>query len=242
MSLFLVKSLDSAVVLFLVGLFVALLFVEPFVGLIIYFTLLYIRPHEFIPVLATARLMLVIGGGTLGSMILRRAFEGRAVRLFHTPTDKILWCFFLSVVLSHLSHADIDSAVRSALSVGTLVAVYFLITNLVNSEKKLSVVVNVLGFLTIILAVQGIVQFHTGAGIGGQTVMDEGRIRSLGGFANPNALAMALLVGLPFLLFDLGRFRKLPFRVYSAAGVIIILYGLYLTNSRGAMLGLGGMV
>jgi O-antigen ligase len=52
---------------------------------------------------------------------------------------------------------------------------------------------------------------------------------------------MALLVALPFLFFDLINSRRMATRVCLIAGLSVILFALDLTNSRGAMVGLGGM-
>jgi O-antigen ligase len=218
-----------------------LLFFEPYVGLIIYIACLYVRPQDFIAALQETRLMLVVGGATVSSMMLRLASHGRPLKLMRSPVDVIMWWFLLSVILSHLAHSDLDGALLSGASVFRVVMLYFLITNLVTSERRLSGFTQVLLIMTVILAVQGIVQYYTGVGIAGQSMDEERRIQSLAGFGNPNALAMALLIVLPFAYFDYVGHRDLAPRVYSTLSFVTIMFALYLTNSRGAIVGLAGM-
>jgi O-antigen ligase len=242
LSFVLLKSLNAAVALYVTGFAIALLFVEPFVGLIIYLGLFYVRPHEFVPALQGVPLIPIVGAAAFGSMVVRGILSGRAPRLFHHPQDRLLWWFFAAILASRLSHTEVRDAVISGYTFLTVMVFYFLITNLVTSEGRLRAFADAMVWLTLVIAVQGIVQYFTGTGLAGQTWVEDRRIQSLAGFGNPNALAMALLAALPFLYFDLEGAGGMSRKVFSAAGMAVLLYALYLTNSRGGMVALGGMI
>ncbi len=242
LALALLLSVDRAVALYVTGFAVVLLMVEPFAGLIVYLGLFYVRPHEFIPALESVPLVPIVGAAAFVSMMIRGILTGRPPKLFHNPQDRLLWWFFVAVLASHLSHLEFGDAVQSGYTFLTVMVFYFLITNLVNTEKRLRTFSDAMVLLTLVLAMQGIVQFYTGTGLAGQTFVEDRRIQSLAGFGNPNALAMALLAALPFVYFDLtGRVSVLR-KLYSAAAIAALLYALYLTNSRGGMVALGGMI
>jgi hypothetical protein len=97
--------------------------------------------------------------------------------------------------------------------------------------------------ISVVIAVHGIEQSAADDGIGwtgARTI--EGRITYLGFLNDPNDLSMAFLMGLPLTLHFAwnARWFVLRYAAYAAAGVT--LYGIYLCNSRGSVLGLVSML
>jgi O-antigen ligase len=91
----------------------------------------------------------------------------------------------------------------------------------------------------VFLAVNGIVQYNTGVGLGDVT-MTMDRIYGTGIFNDPNDLGMTFVMVVPFLLLIIGlRTTWLVFRVLAVAALALILLATYYTNSRGAVVGLG---
>ena len=240
-AVLLLHSYDAAILVLLVVIPAGLFFFEPFLGLIVYTLYFYIRPHEFVSALHGGRTMLIVESTAFASALVKITLTRGRFRLFNSPQDKLMWWFVAAIALSHLSQFKFDAAIGALFSFMNVLVFYFLITNLVDSERRLRVFSGVLVFLTLVLAVQGIVQYYLGSGLAGQTVGDEGRIQSLGGFANPNALAMALLVGLAFCYYDIVATRNKLGRFYCLAAAVTIFVAIYLTNSRGTMLALGAL-
>ena len=133
---------------------------------------------------------------------------------------------------------------------------YFLLRSAIESPAQLRGVTYVLVGLTLFQAVNGIVQFHTGSGIGGVVALEDHslltdgadedevrRIRGTGIFNDPNDLAMTLVIAVPFVAGPLFR-RGIPRRVLALAmlALVPIVTALYYTNSRGGMLGLAAAV
>jgi len=240
-AVLLLHSYDAAILVLLVVIPAGLFFFEPFVGLIVYTVYFYIRPQDFVSALHGGRWMLIVGVAAFASAMVRTTLVRERFRLFHSPQDKLMWWFVAAIALSHLSQFKFDAAIGALFSFMNVLVFYFLITNLVDSERRLRVFSGVLVFLTLVLAVQGIVQYYLGSGLAGQTVGDQGRIQSLGGFTNPNALAMALLIGLTLCYFDVVRARSKLARLYCLGASVAIFVAIYLTNSRGTMLALGAL-
>jgi O-antigen ligase len=72
-------------------------------------------------------------------------------------------------------------------------------------------------------------------------MVDEDRIQSLGQFSNPNALALALVVVIPFYILEFTR-SSASVKLYIFTALPAIILALYLTNSRGGVLAFGGVV
>jgi hypothetical protein len=86
-----------------------------------------------------------------------------------------------------------------------------------------------------VLAAHSIQQANTGVGWTGMTIGEDGRVRYVGIFNDPNDLGLLFVATLPMAIFlsGLGGFLR---RVLWLTAAALLLYGIYLTNSRGAML------
>jgi O-antigen ligase len=102
-----------------------------------------------------------------------------------------------------------------------------------------------LGAVMAFHATSGIVQHFTGTGFGGVEAVRTGqdlRIRSVGIFNDPNDLALAILLVIPFLLVGgFGRSIRLVSRLAAIGTLAALLLALYYTNSRGGILALAAI-
>ncbi len=241
LSLFVLKSTTIAMAVYIIGCPLVMLMVEPFIGLLFFIVFFYLRPHVFVPGLIGMPIILITGGAALASMVTKFTLERRPVSILKAPQDYFMWWFFAAMLVSHLAHMDPSKALAAGYAFLNVVVLYFLITNLVTDSRRLHITLHVLAVMTLILAVQGIIQYYTGTGIGGQTAVDEERIQSLGQFANPNALALALVVVIPFYIVEFARSGTAT-KLYGLIALPAIIFALYLTNSRGGVLAFGGVV
>jgi putative inorganic carbon (hco3(-)) transporter len=161
--------------------------------------------------------------------------------------DLMMIGFMLAIGFSHVSHAWFGGAWDSMVKFFPVFVGYFLVAHSPDSKKKLEGLITVVILCTVVLAVAGIVQYHTGSPVGGvelliereqlgyvDTVAEYKRIRWLGPFSDPNDLALAFVLVIPFLLNRLAE-KKYLFPLLFLPPVV---YALYLTNSRGAVLAL----
>ena len=98
------------------------------------------------------------------------------------------------------------------------VFVYFLIRAGVQSLAQLKGLVYLLIALNVFLAVNGIVQYNTGVGLGNVSMVLD-RIYGLGIFNDPNDLGMTFVMVFPFVLLMIGlRGTWLIFRILGIIG------------------------
>jgi O-antigen ligase len=121
---------------------------------------------------------------------------------------------------------------------------FFLFVNALNSKNKIRIAIWAMVLLTVILAIQGIYQYQNGFGWAGQPLVQQGkqygigRITWVGIFNDPNDLALAFVVAIGFLLsFLLGNTRSFA-KIVSVPFIGVLMWSLYLTNSRGGYLAL----
>jgi putative inorganic carbon (HCO3(-)) transporter len=146
--------------------------------------------------------------------------------------------FFVIIILSQLQRFYIGGARMAFDSFLPVFILFFMIINLVTGFAEMKRTYLLLLVMTVFLAANGILQYHRGFDIAGER-MFEGRIRWIGIFEDPNDLGLAILAFTPFALLKLARKGC---TVFSRIGYLlvlgILLYALYLTNSRGTFIGL----
>jgi O-Antigen ligase len=217
---------------------------------LLYLVCVYLRPAEIITGWEEFPFAGVVAAGAaiavIGSLVLRPR------RFWNLPQDWFVLAFLVAVAASNAAWGWMSGALEGTLAMAPAIVCYFLLRSAIESPAHLRGVTYALVALTLFQAVNGIVQFHTGFGIGGVVpievqsllVNDESdgevrRIRGTGIFNDPNDLALTLVVAVPFLAGPLFR-RITPLQVRTLAAFLLvpIVVALYYTNSRGGMLGL----
>lgn len=225
---------------------------------LLYVALIYIRPGEIFPQLAGLPILALVAGAAVVSAAASLLSEPRPFA--DLPND---WCylgFIAAAVLSLPANGWFGGAAVAFAKLQPLVVLYLLIRIAVRSERQIRGFATLLVCLTLFQAANGIVQHWTGIGFGQTTALDQyyedgsedllgggqaevvKRIRGTGIFGDPNDLAMSLVIVMPFLFAPiLAADRGLLRRVLAAGGLGILLYALFLTQSRGGLLGLAVM-
>lgn len=216
--------------------------------MLIYVTVLYIRPQEWTgsPLYAWQAegwgIMDILTILVCAAAVIKRVNEGG--RVMRSATDWFVLGVFGAALWSQVVHFDTWMVRATFEEFGKVILLYFLIVNIVDSRVKLKVFVVLIVSLTAFMAVHGVLQVHTGAGFGGQTPMlDQGqpRIMAYGIFEDPNDLGLTLVVAMPVLLMGITASHAMVVRLLSLGVLLLCGYGLYLTNSRGAMVALAVM-
>lgn len=234
------RSLAIAVGGWLGVLGLTMLFIEPFVGLVNYLAFLYIRPQDFVPALQGMPIMLLLGGGTAALVVLHRAVRQRKLVFARVPQSAFVLWFYVAIVASQMAGMRLHGALEASLEFVPTVVMYFLIVELVDSWKRVKIILILLVHLTLVLAIQGLFMHFTGAGLGG-TEAYQGRIQAVGIFSDPNDLALIINTVLPLVVLWLLQSRSLLVKLYAVAVIVIFVYAIFLTASRGGLLCLGLM-
>lgn len=234
------RSLAFAAAGWLGAIGLTVLFIEPFVGLLNYLAFLYIRPQDFVPALQGLPIMLLLGGGTAALVVLHRAVRHRALVFARVPQHLFVLLFYTAIVVSQIAQMHLHGALEASLEFVPTVVMYFLIVELVTTPRRIKIVFILLVHLTLALAVQGLVMHFTGTGFGG-TQAYQGRIQAVGIFSDPNDLALIINTVLPLVVLWLLESRSLLIKLYSLVVIILFVYAIFLTASRGGLLCLGLM-
>ncbi|RKY32241.1 MAG: hypothetical protein DRP68_04010 [Candidatus Omnitrophota bacterium] len=214
-----------------------------FISLLLYITAIYIRPQEWLPQVYGWPLIDILAIATAFFVILETMHTKKII--VNHPQNILLLAFLGAVVFSHLSHTYMWGAYDSFIKFGKIVVMFFLFVTVLNSQKKLKIAIWLIVILTVILALQGIYQYRHGFGWAGQPLVQQRgkhpifRITWIGIFNDPNDLALAFVVAIGFLLSFI--FSRVSFftKIISIPLVGVLIYSLYLTNSRGGYLALG---
>jgi hypothetical protein len=222
---------------------------------LLYVALVYIRPGEIVPALADLRLPMVVL--VIGSISAAASLFMTRRRFANLPGDLCFLGFILATMISNPVNGTFTVGPGGVEQLLPLVAFYLFIRIAVRTQRQLRWLVGLVILLTMFQAVNGIVQYWTGAGLGGSTVVMTptggdnpdsldtpggsavARIRGTGIFGDPNDLAMALLLVFPFLFTavldaDAGMLRRL----LALAMLAVLSYAVFLTQSRGGFMGL----
>lgn len=215
----------------------------------LYVALYYIRPFEWVPGLIGLPVFYVF------SLVCVVALLGAAVsgqiKLFKYKTDLLVVGFTLAIVLSHLRHGYIAGVIEGVRHFFPILVGYFLIAHALDTKKKINIFLLLLIGLTTFLAYESYLQITTGIAHGGLEPLlqkngySEGgvrlyttRTRWYGVFNDPNDLGLALVLVVPLLLERCFLKRwLLPILTLPS-----ILYAVYCTNSRGAIVSLAAGV
>lgn len=121
-----------------------------------------------------------------------------------------------------------------------LVAVipFFLFSNLIKTEENLKLVMWICVVSSVIMISNGVSQLNSEYGLGwaGSLISEGTRITYIGVLNDPNDLGAFLVLVLPFSFYFSKYGGNFVYRLSAKLSSLFILYGVYLTNSRGALL------
>jgi O-antigen ligase len=241
MSLMLVRSMTFAIVVYTLGVSLTVLFFEPFLGLINYIFFLYIRLQEFLPGFTGLPVILVIGGSTFALILTHMAIRRSSLGLKNAPQHFFIVWFFFAIILSNLVQGNVMAAYISVQSQLSMYLLYFLVVALLVSEGKIRFFMYHLLVMTLFLALAGIFQHFTGRGVAGQELVAT-RIAWVGIFGDPNDLALAMLMIMPFPILLMVSHNSRFLRLVFFLCVLILGACVVFTESRGGILAMGFLV
>lgn len=210
-----------------------------FLSMLAFIALIIIRPQEY-PALA--------GTGTLPLLPISIAcaalfwlFSTR--KTFAAPQYPLLMAFLVALMMSKVVNGWMGGAIVVLSRFGLCVVAFVLIANAMDSRSRIHAAMAVFCACAAVLAVHGIDQVRTGIGWTGAVLSQGTRIQYVGIFGDPNDLGLLFAMCLPMSLYLAGRgglagLRRLFWWTVAA----LLVYGIYLTNSRGTLLAVVGML
>ncbi|ANB17166.1 O-antigen ligase family protein [Dokdonella koreensis] len=210
-----------------------------FFFMLLYLVLVLIRPQDY-PAMAEA-LPVPVLQVTLGLALV--AWLASRAKSFAAPQYLLIGLFLVVLMVSKVVNGWAGGALVQLLKFGPIVAAFVILANAVTTPARIRTVMVVFVLCSTVLAIHGIDQVQTGIGWTGEPLSQGTRIQYVGIFNDPNDLGLLFVMCLPMALYLSSRGGLLGLRrlFWWAAGGTL-LYGIYLTNSRGALLALVTLV
>jgi hypothetical protein len=201
-----------------------------FIFILLYLALTIVRPQDYMPGLAGLPILSVVLLLAFFSWLLSSA------KTFAAPQFFILPVFLLALMMSQVAAGWAGGALEVLATFGpTMIAFFVLATVTASSPRRIAVTFAVFVLCACVLAMHGVDQSINGIGWTGVGMAEDGRIQYVGIFNDPNDLGLLFAAVLPMACFLSGQGGFLR-RVFWLAAAALLLYGVYLTNSRGAFL------
>jgi putative inorganic carbon (HCO3(-)) transporter len=202
----------------------------PFI--ILYLVLVLIRPQEY-PALVPAHLPLlpVVLIATMLCWLFSRH------KNFAAPQYLLLPAFLAVMMFSEIMNGWMGGTLVELTEFGPIVVAFVLLANATTTTRRVNIVMSTFVLCAVVLAVHGIEQAQTGVGWTGVPLIQDGRIHYVGIFNDPNDLGLLFVLTLPMAVYlsSGGGWFGIK-RMFWLASAALLLYGIYLTDSRGAML------
>jgi hypothetical protein len=188
--------------------------VGPYRLVLAYCFLFYAYPwlHEVRGV-APLRLMMVLLAVSAGWLVVEKTLAGESFFL-SWPDSHLLLLFLATGVISASNSYWASLTIQTVIDMGTGLAVYFLIINVINTRQRFRSLFWALALGGGVAGVSSMIRFFSG-------FTDEGRAVYAGIFANSNDLAMAMIIILPITIALLRGSRP-----YQRPGLLAICAGL----------------
>lgn len=206
--------------------------------ILFYIVLVIVRPQEYpamvdfeVPILQIA----------LVAALIAWLISGR--KSYAEPQFALLSAFMLVILVSEVANGWFGGVLQECLVFGPVVVAFLILATSVTTQKRIQITMVVFVLCSSLLAIHGVLQKEEGIGwTGVGLIQDDGRIQYLGIFNDPNDLGLLFVAVLPmaFYLSSRGGLLGLA-RLFWLAAAALLLYGIYLTDSRGALLAVGLM-
>jgi hypothetical protein len=206
-----------------------------FLFLLVYLLFVCIRPHEYISYLIYIPILPILLVASFASWL----FFGR--KEFNAPQYGLIIIFMMIMAISVAANGWLGGGIKVINDFYPTVILFFILSNTIDSPQKMRWIFALFITASAITALHGVGQAEAGIGWTGITTIG-GRIRYIGIFEDPNDLGLLFLISLPMLGYCIAQSRWLMVKMVLIGTLGLILYAIYLTNSRGTVLGLVAMV
>lgn len=206
-----------------------------FIAMMLYLLLVLIRPQDYPALVDSVGLplqpiMLITAAG-FWLLSPRKDFDA--------PQYPILLMFFGVMLLSHVFNGWIGGAIEQIGKFAPVVLAFVVFANGLDRRSRVLKIMATFALCAAVLAVHGIEQRETGLGWTGVEMSQGTRIQYVGIFNDPNDLGLLFVACIPMAAYLSSRGGLLGLRrLFWLVITGVLVYGVYLTDSRGALLAL----
>lgn len=206
-----------------------------FIAMMCYLLLVLIRPQDY-PALADSiglplqPIVLIVAAG-FWLLSPRKHFDA--------PQYPLLLMFFAVLMVSHVFNGWFGGALEQLEKFAPVVLAFVVFANGLDRRSRILKTMAVFALCAAVLAVHGIDQQRNGIGWTGVELSQGTRIQYVGIFNDPNDLGMLFVTCIPMAAYLSGRGGWMGLRrLFWLAVTGVLVYGVYLTDSRGSLLAL----
>lgn len=206
-----------------------------FIAMMVYLLLVLIRPQDYPAMAESAGLplqpIMLIAAAGFWMLSPRKHFDA--------PQYSVLLMFFGVLLLSHVFNGWIGGAIEQIGKFAPVVLAFVVFANGLDRRSRVLTIMAVFAVCAGVLAVHGIEQQQTGIGWTGVELSQGTRIQYVGIFNDPNDLGLLFVSCIPMAAYLSSRGGLMGLRrLFWLAVAGVLVYGVYLTDSRGALLAL----
>ena len=210
--------------------------------LLLYLVVSYLSPDELYPELAPYRVILWIA---VAAALASIPVLARAQWLTKLPQTYLLLGLLAALMLSHVAHLWFGGALYAFQSFMPALVIFFLVCMHVNTWKRLRILVFVIFGVALVLLGHGLWALCTGNLASPYLMLMNPessspliRIRAVGYLSDPNDFAQFLLIVVPLVALAWTKNKNIRNFFLVLVPCTLLIYGIYLTHSRGALLAL----
>ena len=219
-----------------------------FLLLCIYLINFFIRPQDWIPFFWgwPVDYIIIIPALILGLMGKIGKNTNSKDAFVFLPIHYFVLAYLLIIPFSNIVHGNISMAIEQFVLFFKKICVFAMFVLIIDTPQKLKKIAKFVLILSVFLAIQGFFQSITKIGWADQTLYQQGRygmrVQWVGYWDGANTLALGLAVAIPLAMGFFSISKSILSRIiYSLFGIILV-YGIYLTNSRGGFLALASIL
>lgn len=206
-----------------------------FIAMMLYLLLVLIRPQDYPALVDSVGIplqpIMLISAAGFWMLSPRKNFDA--------PQYQILLMFFVVMLVSHVFNGWIGGAVEQIGKFAPVVLAFVVFANGLDRRSRVLTIMAVFALCGAVLAVHGIDQQKNGIGWTGIELSQGTRIQYVGIFNDPNDLGLLFVACVPMAAYLSSRGGLLGLRrLFWLMITGILVYGVYLTDSRGALLAL----
>jgi O-antigen ligase len=158
---------------------------------------------------------------------------------FDAPQYPVLLAFFLVLMVSHIFNGWLGGALEQFGKFAPVLLAFVVFANGLDRRERILKVMAAFALSAAVLSLHGIEQKQTGIGWTGIELSQGTRIQYVGIFNDPNDLGMLFVACVPMAVYLSGRGGLMGLRrLFWLAVAGVLVYGVYLTDSRGSLLAL----
>ncbi len=225
----------------LIGAIIAIAFgtytmTKPYLGLLLYYFIMELRPAELIPGLASVGIEKVVVGMLVVSYAIVSLLRDKKISIVMHPILWAILAFFLVQVMSGFVSVELTLTFEHNIEYVKGIVLVILVVQILNRPERFRGFVWLYITMMAYLAISGVIAYMTGNVIVAQGIERIQSLTSAGG--DPNSLATSIDISLPFVLILISRAKTLWLRGVLVMFAGFMAYAVILSGSRGGLLGL----